>query len=173
MRKVSVFVAVVLLLAASEIRAQRAPVSGSLGRFSESLIEVPPGPSISRGRFYVPAYSSLLARDAKTSLDLSVTLSIHNISERGILVIERIEYFNVAGKSVDKFLPHPIALKPYGAIQLVVPEADIRGGLGSNFVVDWSSPETIDDPIVEAVMIGGPGTQGYSFVSVGRKVSRP
>ena len=34
-------------------------------------------------------------------------------------------------------------------------------------------PETIDEPIVEAIMIGGPGTQGHSFISVGRKVSRP
>jgi len=31
----------------------------------------------------------------------------------------------------------------------------------------------IDEPIVEAIMIGGPGTQGHSFISVGRKVNRP
>ena len=98
----------------------------------------------------------------KTRLDLSVTLSIHNTSEKGILVIERIDYFNVAGQPIDKYLPRAIALKPYGAIQIVVPEQDIRGGLGANFVVDWSSPETIDEPIVEAVMTGGRGTQGYS-----------
>jgi hypothetical protein len=109
----------------------------------------------------------------KTRLDLSVSLSIHNTSEKGVLVIERIDYFNVVGQPIEKYLPQPIALKPYAAIQIVVPEQDIRGGLGANFIVDWSSSETIDEPIVEAVMIGGPGTQGYSFVSVGRKVSRP
>src|ERR1044072_9024925 len=107
MRKIAIFLAIVLLLAASDIRAQRAPASGSLGQFSESLIEEPQGFTILRGRFYLSAYSSLLARDGKTRLDLSVTLSIHNVSEKGVLVIERIEYFNVAGKSVDKVLPRP------------------------------------------------------------------
>jgi hypothetical protein len=114
-----------------------------------------------------------MMRDGKTRLDLSVTLSIHNTSEKGVLVIERIEYFNAAGKPIDKYSPRTIALKPYAAIQIVVPQDDIRGGLGGNFIVDWSSPEMIDEPIVEAVMIGGPGTQGYSFVSAGRKVTRP
>ena len=102
-----------------------------------------------------------------------MTLSIHNTSEKGILVIERIDYFNVAGQLIEKYLPRAIALKPYGAVQIVVPQEDIRGGLGANFIVDWSASETIDEPIIEAIMIGGPGVQGYSFISVGRKVSRP
>ena len=163
-----------LLLAAPGVRAQPAPLPAPLAQFAESLTELPRGPSILRGRVYVPAYSSLMVvGGGRTRLDLSVTLSIHNTSEKGILVIERIDYFNVAGQPIEKYLPRTIALKPYGAIQIVVPQQDTRGGLGANFVVDWSSPETIDEPIVEAVMIGGPGTQGYSFVSVGRKVSRP
>lgn len=69
---------------------------------------------------------------------------------------------------IDRYLPRALALKPYGTIQIVVPEQDIRGGLRANFIIDWSSPETIDEPYVEAIMIGGPGTQGHSFVSVGR-----
>lgn len=172
MRQPAIFLTL-LLLAAPEVRAQPAPLPGALGQMSESLVELPRGPSIVQGRFYVPAHSSLLMRDGKTRLDLSVTLSIHNASENGVLVIERIEYFNAAGKPIDKFLPRTIALKPYAAIQVVVPQEDIRGGLGGNFIVDWSSPEMIDEPIVEAVMLGGQGTQGYSFVSVGRKVTRP
>ena len=98
---------------------------------------------------------------------------MQNASEKEKLVIERIDYFNATGQLIDKYLPSTIALKSYGSIQIVVPEQDIRGGLGANFIVDWSSAEAIDEPCVEAIMIGGPGTQGYSFVSVGRKVSRP
>jgi len=172
MRKLAIFLTL-LLLAAPEVRAQPAPLPGPLAQFAESLTELPRDPSILRGRIYVPAHSSLLVGGGKMRLDLSVTLSIHNTSEKGILVIERIDYFNVAGQPIDKYLPRAIALKPYGAIQIVVPQEDIRGGLGANFIVDWSSPETIDEPIIEAVMIGGQGTQGQSFVSVGRKVSRP
>jgi hypothetical protein len=172
MRKQAIF-SVLLLLASSEGPAQTAPLPAPLARFANSVAELPTGPSILKGRFYVPAYSSILVRSGNTRLDLSVTLSIHNTSEKGTLVIERIDYFNVAGQLIDKYLPRPIALKPYGTIQVVVPQEDIRGGLGANFIVDWSSPETIDEPVVEAIMIGGPGTQGHSFISVGRKVSRP
>jgi uncharacterized protein DUF3124 len=172
MKKPIIFLTL-LLLAAPGVRAQPASLPGPLAKFAESMTELSRDPSILRGRFYVPAHSSLLIGGGNMRLDLSVTLSIHNTSERGVLVIERIDYFNAAGQPIEKYLPRPIALKPYGAIQIVVPELDIRGGLGANFIVDWSSPDTIDEPIVEAVMIGGLGTQGYSFVSVGRKVSRP
>jgi hypothetical protein len=162
-----------LLLAAAAAGAQPASLPGPLAKFARSMTELPRGPSILRGRVYVPAYSSVIIGSGNSRLDLSVTLSIHNTSETGILVIERIDYFNAAGQPVEKYLPRQIALKPYGAIQIVVPQFDIRGGFGANFIVDWSSPETIDEPVVEAIMIGDLGTQGYSFVSVGRKVSRP
>ena len=172
MRKPAIFL-MLLLLSASEVRAQPAPLPAPLAPFASSLTELPRDTSILRGRVYVPAYSSVLVGSGKTRLDLSVTLSIHNTSDKGTLVIERVDYFNGAGEPIEKYLPRAIALKPYGTIQIVVPEQDIRGGLGANFIIDWSSPETIDEPIVEAIMIGGTGTQGYSFTSVGRKVSRP
>src|SRR5262245_30791664 len=173
MRKRVTFLTLLLLVAPAGVRAQPAPLPGLLAKFAESLTELPRDPSTLRGRFYVPAHSSLMIGDGDKRLDLSVTLSIHNTSEKGILVIERIDYFNATGQPIDKYLPRPIGLKPYAAIQIVVPQFDIRGGLGANFIVDWSSSETIDEPIVEVVMIGGLGTQGHSFVSVGRKVTRP
>ena len=173
MRKSVVLLALLLLAASVGVQAEPAPLPGSLAMFADSLTELPREPSTLRGRFYVPAHSSLLIGRGDTRLDLSVTLSIHNTSEKGALVIERIDYFNAAGQPIDKYLPRPIAIKPYGAIQIVIPQFDVRGGLGANFIVDWSSPQKIEEPIVEAVMIGGTGTQGHSFVSVGRKVSRP
>src|SRR5262249_9736087 len=97
MRKLTIFLAL-LLLATLEARAQPAPLRDPLAQFAESLTELPRDPSILRGRVYVPAHSSLMVGGGKTRLDLSVTLSIHNASEKGILVIERIDYFNVAGQ---------------------------------------------------------------------------
>jgi len=117
-----------MLTATSEVRAQTAPLPPALARFADSVTELPRDLSILRGRFYVPAYSSILVGSGNTRLDLSVTLSVHKTSEKGTLVIERIDYFNVAGQLIDKYLPRAIALKPYGAIQIVVPQEDIRGG---------------------------------------------
>jgi uncharacterized protein DUF3124 len=161
-----------LLFIASPAHTQPAPPS-PLAQFSDALTDLPSGPAIVRGRIFVPAHSSLVVGDGKDRLDLSVTLSIQNTSEKGSLVIERVDYYNVAGKPVDKYLPRAIALKPYGAVQIVVPQLDIRGGVGANFIVDWSSSDAIDEPLVEAIMIGTRGTLGHSFVSTGRKVNRP
>jgi hypothetical protein len=165
MRKVATVFALTLL-AAPSVLAQPYPLP-------DSVADLPRDPLTIRGRLYVPAQSSLLIRDADTRLDFSVTLSIQNTSEKEALVVERVDYFDVAGQPIEKYLPKPIALKPYGAIQIVVPQRDIRGGLGANFIVDWSLSSSIDEPFVEAIMIGGSGTQGYSFVSVGRRLSRP
>lgn len=170
MRKLAILA--LTILAASSIRAQPDQLPAPLARFADSIAALPRDPLTVRGRLYVPAHSSLLIRDGNTRLDLSVTLSIQNTSEK-LLVVERIDYFNAAGELINRYLPSAIALKPYGAIQIVVPEQDVRGGLGANFIVDWSSPETIDEPFVEAIMMGGPGSQGYSFASTGRKVNRP
>ena len=172
MRRLVIALLLVLLLAPA-VRAQPAPLPAALSQFAEAIADVPREPSVLRGRVYVPAYSSLIVGDGKDRLDLSVTLSLQNTSENGVLVIERIEYFNAGGQPIDKYLPRAIALKPYGAIQIVVPQRDIRGGFGANFIVDWTSPAAIDEPLVEAVMIGSRGTLGHSFVSRGRKANRP
>jgi hypothetical protein len=169
--RTTVILLTLLLLVAPEVRAQPA-VSDQLSQFKESLTELPGKPSILRGRVYVPAYSSL-STGGGLRLDLTVTLAIHNVSEKVPLIIERIDYFSGAGLLIEKYLPRAIAIKPYGSIEIVIPKQDTRGGSGANFIVDWSLAEEIDEPIVEAVMTASQGTQGYSFISVGRKVSRP
>jgi len=167
----TVVILITLLFAAAGVRAQPA-VPSHLLRFAESLTELPGKSSIVRGRVYIPAYSSLSIGGGGLGLDLAVTLAVHNVSEKSPLVIERIEYFNAAGRPIEKYLPRPIAIRPYAAIEIVIPKEDTRGGLTANFVVDWSSPEKMDEPVIEAIMTTSQGTQGYSFLSVGRKVSR-
>jgi len=91
MRKPVVFLTL-LLLAPPVAQAQPAPLPAPLARFADSLTELPRDYSALRGRVYVPAYSTLLVGSGNTRLDLSVTLSIHNTSEKGTLVIERVDY---------------------------------------------------------------------------------
>jgi len=162
-----------VLLLAPAVQAQPAPLPAALSQFAEAIADVPCVPLVLRGRVYVPAYSSLIVGDGKDRLDLSVTLSIHNTSENVVLVLERIDYLNAGGQPIERYLSRAIALKPYGTIQIVVPQQDIRGGFGANFIVDWTSPAAIDEPLIEAVMIGSRGTLGHSFVSRGRKANRP
>ena len=59
---------------------------------------------------------------------LATLLRIDNTSSTKPLVLERIDYFDTAGKLVQRYLTTPIALKPFGAIQIFVPADDARGG---------------------------------------------
>lgn len=139
----------------------------------DGIAAVAEGSLAVRGRSFVPLHSTVIAGGGRTRLNFSGLLSIHNASHRHLLVIDAIEYRDQAGRVVERSLAQPVALKPFASMQVVIAQEDVRGGIGASFIVDWSSPETIDEPVVEAVMIAVHGTQGYSFVSPGRRVTRP
>jgi hypothetical protein len=139
----------------------------------DATAPVPAGTPAVRGRVLVPLHSTVIAGGGRTRLNFSGLLSIHNASDRHLLVIDAVEYRDQAGRLVERTLAKPVALKPYASMQVVIAQEDVRGGIGASFVVDWSAPETIDEPVVEAVMVAVHGTQGYSFVSTGRRIARP
>jgi len=139
--------------------------------FKDSIIEMPDQGSLSaRGTIYVPAYSRVYGAAAGTHrlLQLSTTLRIDNTSATKPLVIERIEYYETSGKLVQSYLGEPMALRPFGTIEIVIPAEDDRGGVASNFIVTWAGTGPISEPLVEAVMIGSEDNTSYSFVSPGR-----
>jgi hypothetical protein len=169
MRPPVLLFALALLLPAATT-AQEVPPR--LAGFAEALAAGPVDLSGLRGRTYVPAYSSLMAAGGGTRIDFSVTLAIHNGSATRGIAIERIEYHDTTGRLVETPLERPVTLKPYGTIQVTIPQPDTRGGLGADFVVDWTAPTAGTEPIVEAVMLSSHGNQSYGFVSPGRKVER-
>src|SRR4029077_4579502 len=57
------------------------------------------------------------------------------------------------------------------SVESFVPAEDTRGGTGANFVVEWAASGQITEPLIEAVMIGTTGTQGYSFTSRGKTMT--
>jgi hypothetical protein len=138
-------------------------------QFSGSLAVLPDQGTLNvRGSIYVPAYSRLPGR--RTPVDLSTTLRVDNTSASKPLVVNRIDYFDTTGRLVQSFLDEPIALRPFGAIQVSVPAEDPRGGPAANFIVAWSGSGPIAEPLVEAVMLGSEGNASYSFVSRGRPI---
>jgi len=121
-----------------------------------------------RGRVYVPAYSSIAAGGGTTKIHLTVTLSIRNLSDNVSLVISRIDYYDTKGVLVRSYLDEPRTLDPLGTAEVIIADRDVHGGTGAKFLVDWSAPTGAPPPLVEAVMIGLYGAQGFSFVSPGR-----
>jgi hypothetical protein len=166
--RVTVLIAALALLAAAPSAAQpraQEPFPG----FAEALTEPPDAASLTvKGSIYVSAYHQLRFGN-KGKLDFAITLSIQNTSEDKPLVLERIDYFNAAGKLLQKYLAKPVALRPFGTVEIFVAK-DERGIPGANFVVGWAAAGAIAEPVVETVMIGSQGNFGYSFLSQGRPI---
>ncbi|RAI36969.1 DUF3124 domain-containing protein [Rhodoplanes roseus] len=139
----------------------------------DATAPVPAGEPAEKGRTLVPLHSTVIAGGGRTRLNFSGLLSIHNASETGVLVVEAITYRDQAGRLIERTLDKPVGLKPYASMQVLIAQEDVRGGIGASFVIDWSSPQAGDEPLVEAVMVAVQGTQGYSFISTGRRVTRP
>jgi len=138
--------------------------------FAASLAPMPTDPLSVSGSFYVPAYSSVAVNPGRARADFSVTLTIHNASETKPLVVRRIAYFNTAGGLVESYLKAPVALKPFASVEVFIAAADVRGGTGANFIVDWAATGEIAEPVVEALMMGAFASGQYAFISQGRPI---
>jgi hypothetical protein len=65
----------------------------------------------------------------------------------------------------------PSELAPLATVEFVIQRADATGGPGANVLIRWKGPSEIDEPLIEAVMVGQSGNAGISFTSLGRNVS--
>lgn len=125
-----------------------------------------------QGRLYVPVYSSIAAGGGATRIDLTVTLSVRNLSQTASVMIERVDYHGTNGALVRAYLEGPQTLAELGTLEVVIADKDVQGGTGAKFLVDWVTPAGAPAPIAEAVMIGIHGTQSFSFISPGRPAPR-
>jgi hypothetical protein len=171
--------AIALAIVSALARAETTGVASSpaaidfRAQFKDSLTDLPdPGELSAKGTVYVPTYSRVYGASSGEHklIAFSTTLRIDNTSATKPLVIERIEYYDTAGKLVQSYLTEPVALRPFGSIELVVPAEDVRGGAAANFIVAWAGAGPMAEPLVEAVMIGSEDNTSYSFVSPGRPI---
>lgn len=119
---------------------------------------------------YVPIYSSIYNRYENNLLHLTAILSIRNISPESEIVISEISYHDTNGKLIKNYIDGPFNLGKLASKEFVIPENDLSGGTGANFLVKWMSDTFVAAPIIEAVMIGEHGTKGFSFTSRGKEI---
>ena len=124
---------------------------------------------------YVPVYSSIyLGRDINQKMvELSATMSIRNVSSRYPLVLNFVRYYDSSGRQIRDYVESPSELGPLASVEFVIQQKDTEGGPGANFLVQWAGVADIDEPAIEAVMIGQAGNAGFSFTSPGRVVKDP
>jgi hypothetical protein len=165
-------VAATLVLALAACTAPR-PDPALEGTAAERLrpVSSPPTGATVQRTVYVPVYSSIYHSDASQSMmELAVTVSVRNVSSRQSIVIDHVRYYDSHGRQVREYLATPSELGPLATVEFVVRQRDDAGGPGASFLVQWSGPADVDEPLVEAVMIGHAGSVAYSFTSGGREV---
>jgi hypothetical protein len=120
---------------------------------------------------YVPAYSHIHTHQ-KVRQALASTLVVHNADPEVEIEVLGVRYHDRDGKLVRAFLDDPVTLKPFQSSNYLTQISESAGGVGANYIVEWRAAEPAISPIIEAVMIGGSGTQGISFISPGRVILR-
>jgi hypothetical protein len=126
---------------------------------------------LSKGQtMYIPSYSNIISESYR--IVLRANLIIHNSDPNNAITLLRIDNYDTNGKLVAKYLSEPMKLGPLAATRMIIKKPE-RGdeGAGSNFIVRWQAEQPVTEPIIECVMIGSFGTQGYSFTSQGRVIS--
>ena len=120
---------------------------------------------------YVPAYSEVFYNDRNT-LDLTITLAIHNTDLEHPIIIKSVRYYDTHGNLVEEYVDQARQLDPIATASIVLAGDNTRGGVGANFIVEWVAETGVYEPVVEAIMINTSGQQGISLLSPGRVISQ-
>jgi len=134
--------------------ATQAPVNLSLGQ-----------------TLYVPIYSHIHLKTQERTFNLAATVSIRNTDRDDAIVLSTIDYIDNSGELVRRYLDQPRRLDPLASTSVVIEETDAAGGLGANFIVEWSAPQAVTAPVVESIMITTRSSLGISFTSPARVLS--
>lgn len=119
------------------------------------------------GSTYLSVYSEIYSVTEHRTHDLTVTVSMRNISSSDSVFLYRSDYYDTHGERIRTYFDQPIYIAPLETVEIVIDEADEHGGTGGNFIFDWAVRPGIHEPYFEAVMISTSGQQGLSFTTRG------
>jgi len=120
---------------------------------------------------YVPSYSRVYTQENRRER-LASNLVVHNVDPGSAIALQRVAYYDQAGQLLAELLAVPVTLGPLESKSFLTSISDDKGGVGANYIVEWQSEKPVVSPVVEAIMIGGAGTQGISFLSRGVAIKR-
>ncbi len=124
---------------------------------------------LSRGEtVYVPVYSNVFSAPKQVPFYLAAILSIRNTDLAYPITVLSADYYDTKGKLLKRYYQQPVLLSPLETVTIYIPEDDVAGGVGANFIVRWKASLEVNMPIIECVMIGTKSGQGISFVSPGQ-----
>jgi len=134
-------------------------------------VEIPPKSVVAGQMVYVPVYSHIYVKGGKPFL-LEATLSVRNTDPNEDITIASVRYYDTNGNLIKAYLENPMLLKPLATAEFLVAQKEIKGGSGANFMVKWVSDTKVNQPVIEAVMIGIEGQTSISFVRTGVAIDK-
>ena len=143
---------------------QEKPISKNIDQ-EERKAKLSASDSLYTGKSYLPVYSQIYHHEAQKTVNLTITVSLRNVSASDTLFLKSAKLFDTAGQEVKQYLNHPVYLTPMETVEVVIAEMDTAGGTGGNFIFDWAIGDQNNPPLFEAVMISTLGQQGISFTS--------
>ena len=138
--------------------------------FSNRTANLNTADSLQSGQSYLSVYSQIYSFSENEQHDLTVTVSLRNVSETESVFIGRADYFDTKGEVIKKYLDQTIVIKPMETLEIVIEENDKSGGTGANFLFEWLAPKNCPEPLFEAVMISTKGQQGLSFTTRSQRI---
>ncbi len=131
-----------------------------------STAEIAAKPVVAGQTVYVPVYSHIYAQGGKPFL-LEALISIRNTDPNEDMILNAVRYYDSRGQMIQNYLEKPVRLSPLATVEFLVGQQDIKGGSGANFLVEWVSDTPVNEPVIEAVMVGLKSQAGISFVRPG------
>jgi len=126
--------------------------------------------SLEHGKTYLSVYSQIYSTSENRTHNLTVMVSMRNMSDTDTVYIRSAKYYGSKGNLLKSYFEEPIFLAPLETSEIIIDEADISGGTGSNFLFEWMTPFESNDPHFEAVMNSTLGKQGLSFITEGKRI---
>jgi len=120
---------------------------------------------------YVPAFSRIHTH-ARQRQPLASTLVVHNVDPQVSISLTSVAFYDEAGGLVQTLLEAPVELTPFASANFLTEMSDSSGGIGANYLLEWTSDRAACSPRALAVMIGGTGTHGISFSVEGHVIAR-
>lgn len=125
--------------------------------------------SLSAGEsVYVSVYSNVYSGPKASPFELAAMLSIRNTDPKYAITITKADYYDNNGALIEPYIKDSIVLPPLASRHFYIKEYDKRGGPGANFIVRWRSPNKVNLPIIEGIMLGLASGQGLSFTCPGQ-----
>lgn len=66
-----------------------------------------------------------------------------------------------------KIIETPLVVALLAAVKFLVGQEEYEGGSGANFIVQWVPEQSINSPLIEAVMVDSNEAESISFVRQG------